>query len=169
MGFIFTFRIFFFKNYWRYPFVGLITYYCSLCCWPKCEHIEGLTKFSFQTQFLQFVWISNNKIKHQYLSQLSFENCEINSIKSNPPRAFQAHKECPQILVYFSISILSSFHWKNGSMINSFHIIVPNDFKPSRCTPTHRKLSKDIKSAPWNVVVWEISTWQTKQTTLFHT
>jgi len=28
----------------------------------KCEHIEGSTDFSFQTQFLQFVWISKNKI-----------------------------------------------------------------------------------------------------------
>jgi hypothetical protein len=27
----------------------------SLCCWPKHEHIEGSTDYSFQTQFLQFV------------------------------------------------------------------------------------------------------------------
>jgi hypothetical protein len=28
----------------------------------QCEHIEGSTDFAFQTQFLQFVWISSNKI-----------------------------------------------------------------------------------------------------------
>ncbi len=28
----------------------------------QCEHIEGSTDFSFQTQFLQFVWIPSNKI-----------------------------------------------------------------------------------------------------------
>ncbi len=27
----------------------------SMCCWPKHEHIEGSTNYSFQTQFLQFV------------------------------------------------------------------------------------------------------------------
>jgi len=36
---------------------------CSLCCcWPKCEYIESSTDFSFQTQFLKFIWTSNNKI-----------------------------------------------------------------------------------------------------------
>ncbi len=34
----------------------------SMWPWPKCEHIEALSEFSFQTRFLQFVWISNNKI-----------------------------------------------------------------------------------------------------------
>jgi hypothetical protein len=28
----------------------------------KYEHIEGLADFSFQIQFLQFVWISSNNI-----------------------------------------------------------------------------------------------------------
>jgi hypothetical protein len=27
----------------------------SLCRWPKCEHTEGSTDLSFQTQILQFV------------------------------------------------------------------------------------------------------------------
>jgi hypothetical protein len=27
-----------------------------------CEHVDGSTTFSFQTQFLQFVWIFSNKI-----------------------------------------------------------------------------------------------------------
>jgi hypothetical protein len=27
----------------------------SLCHWPKCEHTEGSTDLSFQTQILQFV------------------------------------------------------------------------------------------------------------------
>ncbi len=28
----------------------------------KCEHIEGSTDFSLQTQFLQLVWIFSSKI-----------------------------------------------------------------------------------------------------------
>jgi hypothetical protein len=40
----------------------IIFNYCNLCYWPKCEHIENSSNFSFQTQFLQFIWISNNKI-----------------------------------------------------------------------------------------------------------
>jgi hypothetical protein len=37
----------------------------------KCEHIEGSTKFSFQTQFLQFVWISKNKIHSKINTSLT--------------------------------------------------------------------------------------------------
>jgi len=104
--------------------------FCSplvyLCHWPKCEHIEGSTDFSFQTQILQFVWISSNKIhpKINIFHTLALKNCEINSTKSDSLRAFQQHQECPQIPIQFSVSILFSFHWKNGSMINSFHSVV---------------------------------------------
>jgi hypothetical protein len=53
---------------------------------------------SFQSQFLQFFGISSNKIisKINVFSQLSSENCEIKSIISDLPRAFQQHQECPQ-------------------------------------------------------------------------
>jgi len=44
-------------------------------------------------------------IKNQYLPHLTSENCEINFIKSDSPRAFQQHQERPQILLQFSVSI----------------------------------------------------------------
>jgi hypothetical protein len=97
-----------------------------------------------------------NPLKNQYLPYLSFENCEINSIKSDSPRAFQQHQERLQIPMQFSVSILFSFHWENGSIINSFHTIAPNSLKPSWCTPTHQELSEDTKSVEWSAMVWEI-------------
>jgi hypothetical protein len=38
--------------------------------WPKCEHIEGSTNFSLQTQFLHFFgnFQRQNPLKNQYLS-----------------------------------------------------------------------------------------------------
>jgi len=94
--------------------------------WSKCEHIEGSTDFSFQTQSLQFVWISSNKIhpKINIFHSLALKICEINSTKCNSLRAFQQHQEYPQIPIQFSVSILFSFHWKNGSIINNFHSVV---------------------------------------------
>jgi hypothetical protein len=47
---------------WRAFYSFNHTNLCSSGCWPKCEHIEGSTDFSFPTQFLQFVSISSNKI-----------------------------------------------------------------------------------------------------------
>jgi len=95
--------------------------------------------------------------KNQYLPQPSSENCEINSTKSDFQSTLQQHHECLQIPIQFSVSTLFNFHWENGSIINSFHTVVPNSLKPSWCTPTHWKLSKDTKSVAWTIVVWEIS------------
>jgi hypothetical protein len=108
---------------------------CNLCYWPKCEKIEGSTDFSFLTQFLQFVWISNNKIHSifLYFSHLSSENCEINSIKYYSPMVFKKHQQRPQILMHFWVLILFNFQWKNGSIINSFHTVAPNSLNS---TPT---------------------------------
>jgi hypothetical protein len=50
-----------------------------------------------------------NSLKNQYLPQLSSENCEINSIKSDLPKAFQQHQEHLQIPMRFSVSISYSF------------------------------------------------------------
>jgi hypothetical protein len=85
-------------------------------------------------------------LKNQCLPHLSCENYEINSIKSTMPRAFQQHHECPQIPIQFSVLILYSFHWENGSTINSFHTVAPNSLEPSKCTPPHQEISKNIKS-----------------------
>jgi hypothetical protein len=64
-----------------------------------------LSDFSFQTQFLQFVWISNNKIhsKKQHLPHLSSENCEINFTKFHSPKAFQ---QSPNSNIVFSFGFI---------------------------------------------------------------
>jgi len=36
--------------------------------------------------------------------------------------------------------------------------------EPTQCTPIHEGFSKGIKSATISTIVWENSTWQTKQT-----
>jgi hypothetical protein len=41
-----------------------------------------------------------------------------------------------------SVLILFDFHSKNGLIINSLHIIDPNNLKPSWCTPTHQSFFK---------------------------
>jgi len=61
-----------------------------------------------------------NPLKNQYLPHLSSENYEINSIKSDWLSGFQHHQQWPQIPIQFSVSILFSFHWENGSKINSY-------------------------------------------------
>ncbi len=99
-----------------------------------------------------------NPLKNQYLPQPSSENCEINSITFDFPSALQQHHERLQIPIQFSVSTLFNFLWKNGSIINSFHTVVPNSLKPSWCTPTHWELFKDTKTPAWIIVVWEIST-----------
>jgi hypothetical protein len=66
-----------------------------------------------------------NPLEKQYLPHLTSENWEINSITSDSQKAFQQHKECPQISIQFSGLILFNFHWKNGSIINGFHTPSP--------------------------------------------
>ncbi len=103
-----------------------------------------------------------NPLKKQYFPHLSSETFEINSIKSDSPRALQQHKDSFQIPILFSVSILFNFHWENGSIINSFHTIGPKNLKPSQCTLTYQELSKDNKNTTWGSMVWEIWTWQNK-------
>jgi hypothetical protein len=105
-----------------------------------------------------------NPLKNQYLPHLSSEIYEMNFIKSDLLRAFQQYHEHPQIPIEFSFFILFNFHWKNGSITNSFHTIAPNSLKPSWCTLTHQELSKDMKSAAWNTLVGRSR--QTKQNKL---
>ncbi len=81
----------------------------------------------------------------------------------DPLRTFlQQHRECFQIPMQFSVSILFTFHWEIGSIINGFYTVTPNSLKPSQCTPTHQELYKDIKSFTWSTLVWAISAWQNK-------
>jgi hypothetical protein len=76
-----------------------------------------------------------NPLEKQYLPHLSFENYEINSMKSDLLRAFQEYQELLQIPIQFSVLILFNFHRENGSIISSFHTIAQNSLKPSQCTP----------------------------------
>jgi hypothetical protein len=79
-----------------------------------------------------FEFPTTNSIEKSISSTPSLWNCEINFIKFDSPRAFQQHQECPQFPIWFSI--LFNYPWENGSIINSFHTIVPNNLKPSRHT-----------------------------------
>ncbi len=94
-----------------------------------------------------------NPLKNQYISQLCFDNWEINFVKSDLSSAFQQHQEHLQIQIQFSLLILFSFHWENGSIINSFHTVAPNN--PSQCTFTHPELSKDTKITALSAMVWK--------------
>jgi hypothetical protein len=73
--------------------------------------------------------VTKSIFKNQYLPHLSFENCEINSIKSDLLITFQQHQEHLKIPMQFSVWILLNFHWKNDSIINSFHTVGPDSLK----------------------------------------
>ncbi len=85
------------------------------------------SKPNFFTIYLNFQ--QQKSLQNQYLLHLSSQDCEINSIKSDPSRAFQQDQEYPQIPIQFSVLILLSFHWENDSIINSFRIIAPNSLE----------------------------------------
>jgi hypothetical protein len=104
----------------------------------------------------------HNSLENQYLPHLSSGNCEMNSMKSDLPRAFQEHQEHPQNSdAVFSFDLFS-FHWENGSIINNFHTVAANSLKPSLCTRPYWEFSEDTMSAAWSVGVWEISARQNK-------
>ncbi len=100
--------------------------------------------------------------KNIYLSHLSSENCEIKSIKSDLPRAFQQHQECPHIPIQFSVLILFSFCWENGSIIDSFfHLVAPNSLKSVHLY-SMRAFQRYLDVVAWSILVWEISAWHDK-------
>jgi hypothetical protein len=124
--------------------------------------LRGLNWFFFPNPIFAIClnFQQQNPLKYQYLPHLSSKTCEINSSKSDLPRAFQQHQEHPQIWIQFSVSILFSFHWENGSRINNFSTIAPNSFKPSQCTPPYSFIESFLKiPRVWHEmpVVWEIS------------
>jgi hypothetical protein len=93
-----------------------------------------------------------NHLKNQYLPHLSFENYEINSMKSDLLRAFQEHQELCQIPIQFAVLILFNFHGENGSIISSFHTVAQNSLKPSQCTPlieSFPKIPRARHEEPW--------------------
>jgi len=121
---------------------------------PSVNTLRAQLIFPSKPNFTNWVEFSTttDPLKNQYLLQLSSENCEMNSVKSDSLRAFQKHQELPhKIPIQFSVLILFNFHWEKGSIFNSFHTVAPNSLKPSQCTSTtHRELSEDTKSAAWN-------------------
>jgi len=135
-----------------------------LCRWPTCEHIEG-SRFFLPTSIFAIClnFQQQNPFKNQYLLQLSSGNCEINSIKSGSLRVFQQHQKHPQIPIQLSVLISFSFHWENGSIINSFHTIAPNSLSDQVSAPLLiESFLKIPKSAAWSTVVWKIWAWQNK-------
>jgi hypothetical protein len=92
--------------------------FCSplvyLCHWPKCEHIEGSTDFSFQTQILQFVWISSNKIhsKINIFHTLVLIFLKQTLLNLTCPGLADNTKIAPKFQYSFSVSIWLSFHWE---------------------------------------------------------
>jgi hypothetical protein len=120
---------------------------------PSVNTWRAQLDFPSKPNFTNWVEFSTtDSLKNQYLSHLSSENCEMNSVKSDSLRAFQKHRELPhKIPIQFSVLILFNSHWEKGSIFNSFHTIAPNSLKPSQCTSTtHWELSEDTKSAAWN-------------------
>jgi hypothetical protein len=68
------------------------------------------------------------------------------------PRAFPNNtKDTPKLQWRFCFQFYLIFIEKNGSIINSFHIIAPNSLKPSQCTLTHQEHSNDTKGTTWTI------------------
>ncbi len=125
-----------------------------MCHWPtKCEHMEGSTDISFQTQFLQFVWISSNKIhsKINVFPHLSSENCEINSLNLTHQGLSNNTKNTPKFQCSFQFLFYLIFIEKIVLIINSFHTIAQNSLKSSPCTPTHQELFENTTSMTWSI------------------
>jgi hypothetical protein len=101
---------------------------------PSVKHNWGFNWFFLpKPKFCNLFKFAATKSIQKSISFHTFsaENCEINSvIKSGLLRAFQQHQEHLQIPIGFSVSILFSFHWENGSIINSFHTVATNGLKP---------------------------------------
>ncbi len=95
------------------------------------------------------IFHQQNLLKKQYFPHISYENCEINSIKIDASRAFQQHQEHTQIPIQFSVPILLHFHWENGSIINSFHIIILNKVSAPVLIESFPKLPRVWHEAPW--------------------
>ncbi len=103
-----------------------------------------------------------NSFETKYLPHLSSENFEWTLLNLTHEGLPKNTKNTPKIPMQFSVSILFSFHWENGSIINHFHTVAANSLKPSLCTCTHWEFSEDTKSAAWSLRVWEISARQNK-------
>jgi hypothetical protein len=90
--------------------------------------------------YLKF-W-QQNILKNHYLSHLCSGNCEVNLLNLTCWGLANNAKNALKFQYGFQFQFFFSFHWENGSMINSFHIVAPNSLIPSRCTLTHWELSE---------------------------
>ncbi len=119
-----------------------------MCHWPKCEHMEGSTDISFQTQFLQFVWISSNKIHSRInvFPHLSSKFFEIIFLNLTLQRFSNNTKNTPKF-------------WYNFQF--SFHLSLP--------TLTHQKLFEDTKSMTWSIGLFGRLQWDKIKQGVCHT
>jgi hypothetical protein len=106
-----------------------------------------LILFFFQTPSIVnlFEFAATKYTQNHYLSHLSSENCEINSIKFDlPRRAFQQQRKCPQIHSKRHIPIPPKFSATNFNLffnekivnIQELCAISLNTMKPSPCIPS---------------------------------
>jgi len=125
---------------------------------------SGLNWFFFQNPifaiFLNFQ--QQNPFKNTICHTLALKIVKETPLNATHQGLSKTPKPPPQIPIHFLVSNLFSFHWENGSIINSCHTIAPNSLKPSQCTTIHWELSEDTKSPAWSIVVWEIWTWHNK-------
>jgi hypothetical protein len=75
---------------------------------PKCEHIEVSTNFSFQIQFLQFVWISCNKIysKTSIFHTLTLKIMKLTILNLTHRGVFDNTKNTPNSSIVFSFDFI---------------------------------------------------------------
>jgi hypothetical protein len=108
---------------------------------------------------------------NQYNPHFKSKSYQINFIKSCSSRSFQQHQRHAPIPPKFSARIYLNFQWKNHSIFKNFCIASPNTMEQSRCTPPPWELSKETKNVICSILVWWISSVQTKQNkhaTFFH-
>jgi hypothetical protein len=142
------------------PSVNKILYFSHFQNW-KFLNLVMWTHWGLNWFFLPnpifAIWMNLqqwNSFKNQYLSHLSSENCEINSIKSDLPGTFQQHQECPQNSNTFFISnfiYVSLRKWFNNQQL-SYHSSkpVPNQVNaPLSLRPFQRYQEHDMKHCGW--------------------
>jgi hypothetical protein len=123
-------------------------------------------KLNCEIYILKFKFIWDDKIYSKFNISPILGLKITNSPSRNPThqRLSKSTKISP--LFYFILFKYNKFvgFFFNCSIFNNSYIVSLKIMKPPWCTPSHWKLSKITKSTIKGTMVWEISTWQTKQT-----
>jgi hypothetical protein len=78
---------------------------------PSVNTSRAQLIFPFKPNFCNLFEFSTTKSTQKpFFSHLNSNFFEINSIKSDSPRAFQQHQDTFQIPILFAVSILFNFH-----------------------------------------------------------